>query len=108
MIELNQFDVQRILMMMPNKRLGSLDVHAFGNTSRNTNGTAIYLRVESKDHRSFAPVKPHVGFRVCSTSSGGATASALLFCSEALHQKDHSMVPESFMLSFLSAGTSRP
>ncbi|KRY16782.1 hypothetical protein T12_14354 [Trichinella patagoniensis] len=57
---------------------------------------------------SLAPVKPHVGFRVCSTSSGGATVSALLFCSEALHQKDHSMVPESFMLSFLSAGTSRP
>ncbi|KAL1234519.1 Slit [Trichinella spiralis] len=53
MIELNQFDVQRILMMMPNNRLGSLDVQAFGNTSRSANGTAIYLRLESKDHRSF-------------------------------------------------------
>ncbi|KRY46484.1 hypothetical protein T03_11412 [Trichinella britovi] len=36
-------------------------------------------------------------------SSAGETT-----CREALHQKDHSMVPESFMLSFLSAGTSRP
>ncbi|KRY33455.1 hypothetical protein T01_5231 [Trichinella spiralis] len=36
-------------------------------------------------------------------SSAGETARR-----EALHQKDHSMVPESFMLSFLSSGASRP
>ncbi|KRY33489.1 hypothetical protein T01_7442 [Trichinella spiralis] len=53
MIEFNHFEVQRILMMMPNNRLDSLDVQAFGNTSRSANGTAIYLRLESKDHRSF-------------------------------------------------------
>ncbi|KRY16806.1 hypothetical protein T12_6116 [Trichinella patagoniensis] len=87
---------------------GSINLGSLGENNPNGIRCAVIVDDVLVGQAEVAPVKPHVGFRVCSTSSGGATVSALLFCSEALHQKDHSMVPESFMLSFLSAGTSRP